>query len=49
MATGFIIVLQQTVERGVVVRVALIGAAVFLVIFFLAPLLGRRTSEQVGV
>jgi NADH-quinone oxidoreductase subunit H len=48
MATGSIVVLQQTVERGTIIRVALIAAALFVVIFFLAPLFARLPRARGG-
>jgi NADH-quinone oxidoreductase subunit H len=48
MATGFIVVLQQSVERATIVRFALIAAAVFLAVFFVAPLFGRVRGARGG-
>ena len=48
MATGAIVVLQQTVDRAVVVRWALIAFAIFAVLFVVTTLFGSRQPSAGG-
>ena len=44
MASGFAVVLRETADQATVIRVALVGGAVAVALFLIAPLFGRRSS-----
>ena len=46
MASGFAVVLRETADQATVVRVALIGGAIALALFLIAPLFSRRERAE---